>query len=485
MKRALSRKNLWEALPHPVKTTVGRALGRLPLGLLLGRRFRRQLRFVRRADSWSPEEIRAYQCAELARILRLAYDRTPFYRELLEKAGFRPEDLRTPEDLSGLPTIDKNTVRSHLSEMYTISPDTAGVDYVSTGGTGGVPLQFYIGADRSAVEYAYLVTSWQRAGYRLGLPLAVFRGRVVPEDDHGLRHEYDPLLRQHYYSNFHMTDGNMARYLEHVCGIGECFLHGYPSSLAALARHLQRTNAEPPTNVRGMIAESEIVYPDQRGLIESTFRCRLFSCYGHTEKLVLAAECERSTDCHVWPTYGYFELLDENDRAVTTPGQRGEIVGTGFINAVVPFIRYRTGDYATYVGDHCQSCGRPHVLLRDIAGHRVQEYLVASDGAGISWTALNMHDNTFANVRQFQFFQDAPGTAELRVIPAVGFGEADEDRILRSLQRKFDGRLNFTIQLVESIPLSPMGKAIYVDQRIASATPLSSESQVCASTSSL
>ena len=238
--------------------------------------------------------------------------------------------------------------------------------------------------------------------------MAVLRAGWCSPDRNGLYHEYDPILRHHYYSNSHMTDENMERYLEHMARSVR-FLHVYPSSVArwrdsVLARDGVRRRISAASS-----PESEIVYPEQRQMVEEVFGCRYFSCYGHTEKLVLAAECEQSTDYHVWPTYGYFELLDEAGRPVTTPGQRGEIVGTGFINTVMPFIRYRTGDWATYVGDRCEACGREHPIIRDIRGHRTQEMLLASRWPEISWTALNMHDDTFVHVRQFQFLQDTPG----------------------------------------------------------------------------
>ena len=47
----------------------------------------------------------------------------------------------------------------------------------------------------------------------------------------------------------------------------------------------------------------------------------------------------------------------------------------------------------------------------DIRGHRIQEVLIAVDGSEISWTSLNMHDDTFLLVRQFQFTQEIPGQA--------------------------------------------------------------------------
>ncbi len=350
--------------------------------------------------------------------------------------------------------------------MVTVSLESPQIDFASTGGTSGVPLHFYMSSDRSAVEYAYLVTSWNRAGFQLGDTLAVFRGRVVEADPKGLRHEYDPLLRYHYYSNFHMSDPAMGDYLAHVATLGRCFLHVYPSSAAALARYLRRTQRHPPANIHGILAESEIVYPDQRKMVEETFGCRYFSCYGHSEKLIMASECEYSADYHVWPTYGYFELLDNQGRPVNTPGRQGEIVGTGFINSVVPFIRYRTGDYATYISNRCSACGREHILLRDIQGHRVQEMLVARDGSEISWTAMNMHDDTFTGVLQFQFYQNTPGKALLRLVPAQGFDDKHLERIKTNLNRKLDNRIDFDVQLTDRIPLSPRGKTIYVDQQI-------------------
>lgn len=466
MKVAASRKNLWESLPLRVKRGLGGLLSLVPVALLLGRRFRESVRFADEVQWWPAERARAYQLEQLRRLVKLAYQ-TPFYRRAFDTVGFRPEDLRSLEDMARLPSIDKDTLRAHLEEMCAVSPRAPGVDYVSTGGTSGIPFYFYIGASRSALEYAYLVSSWSRAGFRLGTPMAVFRGKLVEEDGLGLRHEHDPLLRHHYYSNFHMTEDNVRRYLEHVRGIGPCFLHVYPSSSSALAQFLRRSGLEPPANVRGLIAESEPVFPDQRALVERAFGVRLFSSYGHSEKLVLGAECESSTDYHVWPSYGYFELLDPQGRPITTPGQQGEITGTGFINQVMPFIRYRTGDFATLVGQGCRACGRDQILIRDVQGRRPAGCLVAQDGSTITMTALNVHDDTFERVRQFQFVQDAPGRAELLLVPGDGFSDGEGRRVLANLDLKLHGRVRLSLRLVEQIKLTPRGKHVIVDQRIA------------------
>jgi phenylacetate-CoA ligase len=466
MKKALSKKNLWEKMPRWLKSTLGNGLFFSPPKWLLGKGFKANYGFVRDAQWWSAERTHEYQFNKLREILNLAYRKTDFYRRTFDTAGFCPGDLHSLEEVRQLPTINRQAIMENLSDMCTKSVTARDVEYGATAGTSGMPLHFYINADRSATEYSYLVSSWERVGYKLGMPMAVLRGQTVQPDRNGFRHEYDPILRHHYYSSFHMSDENMARYLEHINTIGPCFLHVYPSSIAALARFILRNGTSVPKNIKGIIAESEIVYPQQRQIVEEVFRCRYFSCYGQSEKLVLAVGCEQTSDYHVWPTYGYFELLDNNDNPVNTPGQRGEIVGTGFINTVMPFIRYRTGDWATYVGDRCQACGREHIIIRDIRGHRTQEVLIAADGSEIPWAALNMHDDTFIHVRQFQFMQETPGQAVLRIVPADGFGEDDADRIHQNLGRKLDNQLVFTIEFTEDIPLSARGKAIYVNQRI-------------------
>lgn len=458
MKKSFSRRNVWERTPLWLRSALGQGLGLIPMAWMLGQGFRENRQFVQEAQWWPAERAREYQMGRLRAVLQLAYEKTTFYRRMFEAAGFRPEDFRSFEDLRRLPTIDKRVVTENLADMCTRSVETHDVDYVATGGTSGTPLQFYIDANRSSVEYAYLTASWERAGYRLGMPMAVVRGRIVGPDKKGLRHEYDPILRHHYYSNFHMTPENMERYLDHMCGIGPCMLHAYPSSAHVLAKYALDAGRRGPSNIQAVLLESENVFTDQVQDIQRAFPVRVFSSYGHSEKLVLAAQCEHTQDYHVWPTYGYFELLDEEGNPVRTAGAEGEIVGTGFINTVVPFIRYRTGDHATYVGERCAACGREHVVLRDIKGRWPQGGLLASDGAVVSMTTLNVHDDTFRHVREYQFHQSTPGRATLCVVPTQPLDTTEKQRIVQQMNQRLQGQVTLELAVCTELVKTPRGK---------------------------
>ncbi len=466
MKIAVSRKNLWERSPWWIKTYVGTALRLVPPGFLLGKQFRDTLQFVDEAQWWPAERAREWQLEQLRSICRLAYEHTQYYRRSFDAVGFDPGDLNSLEDLRRLQLIDKGTVRENMEEMATIALTSPSVDYVATGGSSGRILRFYIGADRSATEYAYLLSSWGRAGYGTKCAQAVFRGQIVKEDRTGLLHGYDPILRRHYYSNFHMTDANVRAYLQHVSTIGPCYLQVYPSSCNALASAITRQDLRVPENIRGILAGSENVYPGDREAAEEVFGVRYLSWYGHCEKLVLASECEHSTAYHVWPTYGYCELLDDAGNPVTEVGKSGQIVGTGFINRVIPFIRYQTGDRGYYGGDSCAQCGREHLILTKIEGRWPQGCLVARDGSKISMTAINLHDDTMEDVIEYQFHQRSPGKAVCRVVAARPLNDAQRARIIGGMNARLQGQVELTLETQSELDKTERGKLVRVVQEI-------------------
>ncbi|WP_028867356.1 phenylacetate--CoA ligase family protein [Psychromonas arctica] len=464
MKKAFSKKNLWAVMPTPLKKLAGLLLSFVPLPYLIGKKFRDTSRLINSADTWSKAEIEQYQLKKLKEQVLVAYNKCAAYKKLYDDVGIDISSLQTLEDFKILPFIDKHFINENIEELLLVDKNSSEVDYITTGGTSGVPLTFYINAGRSQIEYAYLVDGWKKSGFKLGDVKAVFRGRVTGTKG-GVNRSYDPIFREYYYSSFHTSDNDMAEYVKHLKSLKNCFLHVYPSSVYQLARYIKKNNIS-ITNVQAILAESENVYPEQRDFVESVFDCRYFSSYGHTEKLIAAGECEHSSNYHVWPTYGYFELVNDQGNVITKQGEVGEIVGTGFINTVMPFIRYKTGDYAEYVADSCDKCNRNHLIIKNIRGHRIQEYLVTLSKDLIPWTAINMHDDTFDDVLKYQFYQDTPGKAIIKVVVNTGFSDIQKNRIEKNIGQKLDGRVIVKVEIVENIELTERGKSVFVDQRI-------------------
>jgi len=464
MKKAFSKKNLWEIMPPVFKKIIASTLLFVPLEYLIGAKFRQERKLIASANKWTKEEIDAYHLKKLQSQVQVAYDKCPAYKKLYDDAKIDVFSFTQLSDFKKFPFIDKSFINNNIEALCMRDKNSAGVDYVTTGGTSGIPLTFYINASRSQIEYAYLVDGWSRTGFKLGDIKAVLRGTVTGENQKK-NQSYDPIFNEYYYSSFHMNEKNMREYILHLKSLKNCFLHVYPSSIYQLARFAKKENIK-FTNIKAVLAESENIEPDQRELVEEVFDCHYYSSYGHSEKLVAAGECEFSHDYHVWPTYGYLELIDKQGDIITKKGEVGEIVGTGFINTVMPFIRYRTGDFAEFVGSHCEKCNRNHLMIRKIRGNKAQEYLIAEDRSLIPWTAINMHDDTFDEVLQYQLYQYTPGKAIIKIIGNHSFDKAKEKLIIKNIGLKLKGRIEVSVLVVDSLKKTKRGKSIFVDQHI-------------------
>lgn len=468
MKRAFSRKNLWDKTPPFAKRVIGAAVSKVPLPWLLGADFRRWYKLACEADRWDAERIREYQLAQLRRVITLAYEKTEFYRESFRSVGFEPGDLKQPEDIQGLPTIDKNTIREHWRRMMTCPVNSPHVDLVTTGGTSGEPLRFYMGSSRHAFEFAHLCMCWKRVGYQPGDLIAVLRGRVIRTPNHGMYHEYDPLLRHHYYSTFHMGPQDLARYLEHIAKIRPKYFHAYPTALFALAKYAIHKNLFFPDSIRSALLESEPIFPHQCDYLHEKLALKVFSCYGLSEKVILAAQCEYRNVYHVVPTYGYCEVLNA-DGAASAENTTGELTGTAFINDVMPFIRYRTGDDARFRGRKCSGCQREHLLLDNIQPRRGQEYLVCRDGRTlVSMATLTgglLHDDTLDGITRFQFQQDHPGKVVLMLALGSNSAKFAQEQIHNHFNKQLGHGLELEIRFVNEIPLTRVGKQPMILQR--------------------
>src|SRR5262245_442157 len=107
------------------------------------------LRYLEQTQWRSLDELTAIQAGQLRRLLRHAYDHTPYFRRRFDEAGLRPEDIRDAGDLTKLPILERDEARTTVEER-TATAGAAVEIRKSTSGTMGRPLVF--GYERSS-EY--------------------------------------------------------------------------------------------------------------------------------------------------------------------------------------------------------------------------------------------------------------------------------------------------------------------------------------------
>jgi len=452
------------------KNLLGNIYKQVPLRLRYGRVYAHYEKLLTQSRLWKSEEIREYQNERLQNLVKHCYRNVPYYRAWFDRSNLKPGDFNGTDDLKRIPFLTKEIILQNRDELVAANYPKSKRLYYSTGGTTGNPMSFYNekGVSRSK-EFAFITNLWERVGYRIGDKLVTLRGNVIPSAKKNEFWEVEPIKNRLILSTYHMTEQNLEKYVEKIRAFVPDFIHTYPSAVTVLAKYMLERSLPPFKSLKAVLCSSEAFYPGQRELLQNAFQCRIFSWYGQGEMVALAGECEVSPLYHIYPEYGIVELVDENDHVIDRTGQMGEIVGTGFDRDLMPFLRYRTGDFAEYNDQPC-TCGRNYRRLQRVEGRWLQEQVITRKGNLISVTALNMHTPVFRNVSRFQFYQEEAGKIELRLVPKNEFCQTDKENISSAFLKKFDSRdIDLIIKIVDDsqIDTGKSGKFRFLIQKLA------------------
>jgi phenylacetate-CoA ligase len=441
--------SMYEAMPQGVRSVIGAGWRSLPKGLRLGARFREFESMVRQSESWSAKQIDSYQLARLRKSLNAAQS-SPFYARRFAEAGFSADKFSNLSDLKNCPTTSKRDLQEHLKDM--IAPQIADSQrlYITTGGSTGEPVGFYLqkGVSRPK-EQAFLEGLWRRAGFEPGMKLAVIRGQVTDRKTAGRISFYDATRNWLMLSSAMLTEARLPEYLSAIERFQPDLLHAYPSAALQLAEYLDKAGQTWRTPLRGLLCGSERLNAPQKKILERVFNCRVYRWYGHSERVILAGEGTKSDLFYFWPGYGYVEFGDPDEEGFC------EVIGTSFHNQAMPLIRYCTGDYVKLAVGGEREFEWPAVS--EVAG-REQEFLVSASGRKISLTAFNMHDAIFDDIYAVQFRQDQQGEAELCYVPGPGFHASRTDAICDGVQRKLGDDFVFHLREVSETEKTSRGK---------------------------
>jgi len=352
--------------------------------------------------------------------------------------------------------IDKDTILANYNDF--INPGINPSDYETgtTGGTSGKPLMFIAPKKRYIVEWATMHSLWERAGYRFHARAVIRNHRLTK----GVDYLVNPLTREVIFDGFNLTDDYFAKIIRAIKKMGIHYIHCYPSTAHELALYLQKQPSMP--RIMAFLSGSENIFEHQRNFIQGVMGIRFYNWYGHSEKLVLAGYCHGTDHYHAEPMYGYFELIDEEGGVIREPGKMGEIVGTSFHNPGMPFIRYRTGDFAEYAGNYCPVCNRHLPLFRNVRGRWSGDRIYNADGTFVTTTALNLHNDLYQVINGIQYLQERKGELVVLIVKSPAYTERHEQALVSHFQGKLAQDTNIEIRYVEHLIRKPNGKFVHI-----------------------
>ncbi|MDQ0868264.1 phenylacetate-CoA ligase [Arthrobacter sp. V1I9] len=446
-----------EKLAHSspaIRESVGRVSYWLPTRVRLGANFYVTLEEIdraRRDGEWARERQRHLLESVVAKALS-----TPYYSERAAYAD-RSEDIY--ERLSQFPVLTRAEMTQNRDVMLTVPKSKA--DLVSTSGSSGKPAVFYLDKVRGASEWAYVCDTWSRSGYHPDAWRAVLRGqRLGPK---GKRLFVSRSTRELYLSPFGLDTPAVENYWNEISKRQIEFLHGYPSSLAAVAKAALRHD---PLNHRaritGVFPVSEPLTPAQSELLRLAFPSAVaLPFYGLSERVAFAEFNVESENYTFAPLYGHVEVVDEVGKPVQI-GQVGRIIATGLRLTAMPLLRYDTGDMARL--EAVTTFGTP--VVSSLRGKRTQEHLYTDSGAPISTSALNVHSQAYSPILAFRFVQKTFGKVEVLIVLTPEGTSDDASLFAAELQRNCGDRIKFDCQVLPSLPDTVNGKQKLVEIHI-------------------
>jgi phenylacetate-CoA ligase len=445
------------ALQNAMLTAYGFHLKRVRYGA----RHRELLGDLEQSQWLGAEAMAAFQRERLTGIVRHARLSTEFYANLPEMDAVDAVSLRS------LPVVTKDMVQAAGVALIARQYHGQKLREIHTGGTTGKPLTIACVDETLQRNYAFFSRFQSWTGYRRGERVATFAGRnLVPpgQDDSGVYWRRNRAANTLLLSSYHISPRNLPGYARALSHFQPVLIDSYPSSLAPVAQYLLE-QGDGSIRPRAIITSSETLDPEVRQLFERAFGCPVFDHYGAAEMAALITQCEKGT-YHVNPEFGVVEILDEQGQPVAE-GETGQMVATGFVNEVMPLIRYATGDLAVMGGQPC-SCGRAFPSVERVIGRR-DDVIVTPEGRRIG--RLDPVFKVISGVFETQIVQTHRDRIRVDVVPAQGFRPEDADALKKELQRRVGQSMTVEVVQVAHIPRAKSGKLRTVVNLVDAARP--------------
>jgi phenylacetate-CoA ligase len=319
-------------------------------------------------------DLAALQLGRLQALVHRVYERVPFYRQALDRAGAHPGLIRTLDDLRRLPWTRKSDLRDHYPfGLFAVPQDQVARIHASSGTTGKPTVVGYTRGD---------IAVWAEVCARC---LAASGGR--PGDVFHNAYGYGLFtggLGMHYGGELlgmtvvPVSGGNTERQLLLIQDFRPRVIACTPSYMLTLAEAAAARGLDPRRfSLRYAVLGAEPWTEEMRHQIQRLLPVRAVNIYGLSEVIGpgVSNECvEAQRGSHVFEDHFLVEALDPASGDPVRPGEVGELTFTTLTKEALPVLRYRTGDLASLDPAPCV-CGRTHVRMSLVVG-RTDDMLI-------------------------------------------------------------------------------------------------------------
>ena len=314
-------------------------------------------------------EIEKIQLERLIETVNRVYNNVPYYRNKMDNAGVKPEDIKSLKDLSKLPFVTKDDMRNTYPFGLFAVPKNKLVRIHASSGTTGKPT--VVGYTKNDLEM------WTECVSRIAC-----MGGATPDDVAQICFGYGMFtgaLGLHYgLENIGATivpssTGNSEKQIMYMKDFGTTLLVATPSYALRLAEVAREMGLDPAKdlNVKIGLVGSELLTDAMREEMHKYWGKDMLvtSNYGMSELIGpgVSGECEFLCGMHINEDFFIPEIINPKTGEVLPEGEKGELVITCIKKEGIPLIRYRTKDITRLFYDKCE-CGRTFCRMENLSG---------------------------------------------------------------------------------------------------------------------
>ena len=329
--------------------------------------------FQKEIETASREQITEWQNQRLAATVKRVYDNVPLYRERMDAAGVKPEDIKTIEDLTKLPYTSKQDLRDTYPYGMFAAPMEDVVRLHASSGTTGK--QIVVGYTRHDLDVwgeicarqLVAVGATKKDKIHVSYGYGLFTGGL------GLHGGAEKLGCV----SIPVSSGNTERQLTIMEDFGSDVLCCTPSYAMYLGESAEKKGLDTSKlPLRAGIFGAEPWTEEMRQSIEKSLNIKAYDIYGLTEIMGpgVSYECECQQGMHVNEDHFIIEIINPETGEHMPDGEKGEIVFSCITKEAFPLLRFRTKDIGTITHEKC-ACGRTFVRMSKPMG-RTDDMLI-------------------------------------------------------------------------------------------------------------
>lgn len=399
-----------------------------------------------------PHEMEALQSFRLSKTVRHVYENVPAYRQRMDEAGIKPEDIKSVSDLSKLPFTTKQDLRdTYPYGLFAVPMDKVVRLHASSGTTGKQIVVGYTKNDldmwAECISRAITAAGGSKSDYmHVSYGYGLFTGGI------GMHYGAEKVGC----TTIPVSVGNTQRQINIIKDFGSTILCSTPSYALYLAETMEEMGIKKDEiKLKAGIFGAEPWTEEMRTEIQDKLGIKAYDIYGLSEIIGpgVSFECECQTGMHINEDNFIPEIIDPDTGEVLPYGEQGELVFTCITKEAFPLIRYRTRDIAVLQKGTCE-CGRTLIKMLKPRGRSDDMLIIRGVNvfpSQIESVLLSMGNNT----PHYQLIVDRIDNSDVLEIQVEISPEmfSDEIKQLNEQERKIKQQVESTLGIAAKITL--------------------------------